>query len=129
MKRVVAIIILQLVGILGIMAQNNGGAKSAEIEFERLNYDFGTMALGGEKVSYEFRFTNTSKAPLIVTRTTNSCRCISVLTPKRPIKPGQQGVVKVTFDPNDKGVFNKAIDVYANIPGGRVTLLVTGVVK
>lgn len=129
MKRVVAIIILQLVGILGIMAQNNGGAKSAEIEFERLNYDFGTMELGGEKVSYEFRFTNTSEAPLIVTRTTNSCRCISVVTPKRPIKPGQQGVVKVTFDPNDKGVFNKAIDVYANIPGGRVTLLVTGVVK
>lgn len=129
MKRLLTIIALQLVSIVGIMAQTDSKSESAGIEFESLSHNFGVMSQGGEKVVYEFAFTNQSDGPLIITRTTNSCRCISVVAPKRPIKPGQKGVIRVTFDPKDRGVFNKAIDIYANIPGERVTLLVTGEVK
>lgn len=100
--------------------------KGASIAFESLNHDFGTLTQGGEKVSYDFVFTNDGDAPLVITRTTTSCRCISIKTPKRPIKPGEKGSISVTFDPHDEGVTNKAIDIYANIRGTKLTLFVRG---
>lgn len=129
MKRLFITTLLILISLAGVYAQAEEVTKSSALEFKSLNHDFGTMTQGGEKVSYEFVFTNNSEGPVVITRTANSCRCISVVAPKRPIKPGAQGGIRVTFDPKDKGVFNKAIDVYANIPGGRLTLLVTGEVK
>lgn len=129
MRRFLGILVALLLGLTAAVAQTDGNEPQEGVVFERLHHDFGVMNQGGERVSYEFRFTNHSEAPLIITRTTNSCRCISVSSPKRPVGPGESGSVKVTFDPKDRGVFNKSIEVFANIPGGRVTLLVSGEVK
>ena len=129
MKRHLAIALFLLAGLAGTMAQSKGGAKGQSLRFEVANYDFGVMEQGSAKRSHEFVFVNDGQGPIVITRTANSCRCISVETPKKPIQPGDKGVVKVTFDPKDKGVFNKAIEVYANIPSRRVTLLVGGEVK
>lgn len=98
----------------------------AVMEFVELNYDFGTLEQGSEKVSHEFKFTNEGVAPLIITRATTTCRCLSVSTPKRPVRKGESGKVVVTYDPKDVGVFNKTIDLHANIEGGVLTLFVTG---
>lgn len=130
MKHLLAIATLMLLLLpQSLRAQSNKGSGLTAIAFQELSHNFGTMEQGSEKVSYEFYFTNEGEGPLIITRTENSCRCISVTAPKRPIKPGSSGVITVTFDPKDKGVFNKAIEVYANIAGRRITLLVTGEVK
>ncbi|MBO5692791.1 MAG: DUF1573 domain-containing protein [Tidjanibacter sp.] len=130
MKRVLLITSMLLLLLTeGLMAQSDKSSGLTAIGFKELSHDFGTMEQGSEKVSYEFEFTNEGAGPLIITRTENSCRCISVAAPKRPIKPNGTGVITITFDPKDKGVFNKAIEIYANIPGRRITLLVTGEVK
>lgn len=105
---------------------DNEDIQGARILFERLNHNFGTLTQGSQKVSYDFHFTNEGDAPLIITRTTTSCRCITIKSPKRPIRPGEKGVLSVTFDPRDVGVTNKAIDVHANIPGGKITLFIRG---
>lgn len=101
----------------------------AEIVFEQLNHNFGVLQQGGEKVKHTFEFTNTGTAPLLITRTTTSCRCITIKAPKRPVMAGDKGTVEVIYDPKDVGVFNKSIEIHANIEGGYVTLFVTGEVK
>ena len=127
MKRMImlTIFLLTLFGVIGAKKQLEG----AEITFEQLSHNFGTLQQRGEKVTHLFEFTNTGTAPLIITRATTSCRCISVKHPKRPVKAGQKGVIEVTYDPKDVGVFNKGIDIHANISGGTITLFVTGVVE
>lgn len=103
--------------------------QGPQMRLEVASHDFGTMQQGGEKVSFDFEFTNDGTAPLIITNAKNSCRCISVTYPKRPVKAGDKGVVKVTFDPKDKGVFHKAVEIHGNLTGGHLTLIVKGEVK
>lgn len=98
----------------------------AEMELESISYNFGTLEQGSQKVTHEFEFTNSGIAPLVITKATTSCRCVSVNTPKRPVRTGEKSKIIVTFDPKDVGVFNKTIELHANIPGGILTLLVTG---
>lgn len=127
MKRFMLLTLLILTLINFLSGQNR--STTAEITFEQLSHNFGTLAEGGEKVTHLFEFTNTGEAPLVVTRTKTSCRCITTKTPKRPIKAGSKGTIEVTYDPKDVGVFNKGIEVHANIEGGYITLFVTGEVK
>lgn len=127
MKKVMllTLIILTLINLFSAKGEN----KIAAMTFEQLSHNFGTLAEGSERVTHLFEFTNTGNAPLVVTRTKTSCRCISTKTPKRPIKAGAKGTIEVTYDPKDVGVFNKGIEVHANIEGGYITLFVTGEVK
>ncbi len=96
------------------------------MEFEHLNHNFGTLIQGSPKVTHEFEFTNNGVAPLLVTRTTTSCKCIHISAPKRPIRKGEKGKIVVSYDPKDVGVFNKSIEIHANIEGKVLTLFVTG---
>ncbi len=127
MKRIMllTLIILTLIGLLS--AKNK--TTEAVMTFSHLSYNFGTLEQGGDKVTHLFEFTNEGEAPLVITRTTSSCRCISIKAPKRPVRSGDKGVIEVSYDPKDVGVFNKGIDIHANIEGGYITLFVTGEVK
>ena len=115
------LLLLTLLNLLQPQTKNG-----ATMEFVELNYNFGTLEQGSEKVTHEFDFTNEGIAPLIITRATTSCRCIQITTPKRPVRKGESGKIIVTYDPKDVGVFNKAIDLHANISGGVLTLFVSG---
>ena len=127
MKRIMllTLIILTVLSYLGAKPKSNG----AEITFEELSHNFGSLDRGGEKVSHLFEFVNTGTAPLVITRAKTSCRCITIKHPKRPVMAGDKGTVEVIYDPKDVGVFNKSIEIHANIEGGYVTLFVTGEVK
>ena len=128
MKRRVMLLTLIILTLINILS---GQSKStiAEMTFEQLSHNFGTLEQGGKKVTHLFEFANTGEAPLVITRTKTSCRCISTKTPKHPIKSGTKGVIEVSYNPKDVGVFNKSIDIHANIEGGYITLFVTGEVK
>lgn len=129
MKRVL-LLTLTILTLIGLVSANTRDKEAkAEMTFAQLNYDFGTLPHKGDKVTHLFEFTNTGSAPLIISRTTTSCRCITIKAPKRPVRSGESGNIEVTYDPKDLGAFNKAIDIYANIPGGYITLFVKGVVE
>ncbi len=84
------------------------------IEFEKDFYDFGKI-IQGEKVSYSFKFTNTGKSDLIISKVTTSCGCTVGDYPRIPIKPGKTGNVEVKFDSeNRRGFQNKTITVLSN---------------
>ncbi len=90
----------------------NANAPVMKFEFE--NHDFGKVK-AGDKVTYEFKFTNTGQSPLIISTATASCGCTVPEWPKAPIQPGQGGKIKVTFDSaNKEGLQDKQITVTAN---------------
>lgn len=97
---------------------NSASGKSEEglpiISFEKDIHDFGKV-IQGEKVSFGFKFKNTGKADLIIAQVNTSCGCTVPKFPKTPIKPGEENVITVMFDSQDrKGVQNKAITVVSN---------------
>ena len=87
---------------------------AAVLAFDQTSYNFGTIKQG-EKVHYDFKFKNTGKTPLIVSNATASCGCTVPETPKDPIAPGKEGVIKVVFDSTGKtGMQDKVITVTSN---------------
>jgi len=84
------------------------------MKFEKETYDFGKIKQG-DKVTYDFKFTNMGKSPLIITAAVATCGCTTPEYPKTPVKPGEGGVIHVTFDSAGKqGLQDKMITITAN---------------
>jgi len=89
-------------------------ADAPTMKFEKETHDFGKIKRG-DKVTYDFKFTNTGKSPLIITDATATCGCTKPEWPKTPVKPGEAGTIHVTFDSAGKmGLQDKQITVTAN---------------
>jgi hypothetical protein len=96
------------------IASETSPADAAAFKFEKESFDFGQIT-DGEKVSYDFKFTNIGKSPLIITSATATCGCTVPEYPKEPIAPGAEGIVKVVFDSTGKpGMQNKVVTITAN---------------
>ncbi|WP_316815607.1 DUF1573 domain-containing protein [Pedobacter nyackensis] len=103
--------------------------EEAVMNFEDENYDFGKITQG-EKVSYSYKFKNVGKSPLIILNATATCGCTVPEVPKEPIKPGDEGEIKVVFDSNGKmGMQDKVITVTSNAQPSIASLHMTGEVK
>lgn len=89
-------------------------ADAPKVQVEKATYEFGTIKQG-EKVTYTFRFKNTGKTPLIITNATATCGCTQPEYPTAPIKPGEDGEIKVTFDSTGKlGLQDKIVTITSN---------------
>ncbi|MEG1617739.1 MAG: DUF1573 domain-containing protein [Bacteroidales bacterium] len=123
MKRILSLSTLLLIAIVSVMAQNNKPA----ITFDTTSHDFGNFDESIGKVTTEFKFTNSGKAPLLITRTAASCGCTTPEYPKEPIAPGKSGTIKVTYNAKGRpGVFQKTIYVMSNAEPEKSTLIIKG---
>lgn len=102
--------------------------NQADITFDKEVNDFGIVPQG-TPASYTFYLKNTGKEPLIITNAQASCGCTTPDWTKEPIKPGQKGFVKATYNAASVGPFNKSITVTSNAKRGNVTLYIKGEVK
>ena len=102
--------------------------NQAEITFEKEVNDFGIVPQG-TPASYTFVFRNTGKEPLIITNATASCGCTTPEWTKEPIKKGDKGFVKATYNATAAGAFNKSLTVLSNAKRGTVVLTIKGEVK
>lgn len=85
-----------------------------EITFDKTEHDFGTI-IEGETVEYTFRFTNTGKAPLIITNVFADCGCTVPQFPKEAIEPGKSENIQVKFNSTDKsGENRKKVTIESN---------------
>ena len=84
--------------------------KAQEISFEKEIHDFGTFEQNGNG-TYEFKFTNSGDAPLIISNSKGSWGCTVPVWPKEPIAPGESNVIKVKYDTKRIGAFNKSITI------------------
>jgi len=99
---------------VGNTASKVAPADAAVLTFEREIYDFEKIKQG-EKVQHEFKFKNTGKSPLIISNATATCGCTIPETPKEPILPGKEGVIKVVFNSEGKmGMQDKVVTVTSN---------------
>lgn len=103
--------------------------NKAEFKFEQIEYNYGTIKQG-DKVDYEFVFTNVGKEPLIISSANGSCGCTVPEWPKEPIKNGEKGRIKVTFNSAGKqGMQDKTITINSNAVTNPVVLHIKGNVE
>lgn len=119
MKRTIFILVIFLSGFL--MAQE------PVMTFEKTVHDFGKIKKG-KPVSVEFVFTNTGKAPLILSEPRSNCGCTVPSYPKEPIMPGQKSKIVVTYDAEAEGNFTKQVTVFSNAENSPIVLVVKGTV-
>lgn len=105
--------------------ENNGENTSAEISFEKTEHNFKKI-ISGERVEYSFRFTNTGDAPLIITGIRSGCGCTVGDYPKDPLKPGEEGKIKVVFNSSGrKGFQSQSVSILNNTQESPKTLRIT----
>ncbi len=111
-----------------VAASDAAPQSLADIKFEKLVHDYGTIKQGGDG-NCEFKFTNTGKEPLILSNCQGSCGCTVPNCPKEPILPGKTGVIKVHYDTKRVGPINKSVSVQSNAKSGMMTLQIKGTVE
>jgi len=91
------------------------GVNAQSIKFTNGDtHDFGSVPCGPDAI-YEYEFTNTGAAPLIIQKCAGSCSCTKPTCPTQPIMPGQKGKINVHFETKDKdGAFNKSVFIKCN---------------
>lgn len=88
-------------------------SQAQEIQFIAATIDYGTIEKGSDP-HREFTFTNTGKAPLVISNAKSSCGCTVPSYPKEPIMPGEGGTIKVKYNTNNTGSFTKYITLTTN---------------
>jgi hypothetical protein len=104
-------------------------ANKPEFKFEKMEYNYGSIKQG-DKVDYEFVFTNVGKEPLIISSASGSCGCTVPEWPKEPIRKGEKGKIKVTFNSAGKqGMQDKTVTINSNAATNPVVLHIKGNVE
>src|SRR3569623_327638 len=91
-------------------AQDN---EKAEFKFNEEKHDLGKIPLG-TPVTTVFEFTNIGKEPLILSdvKPTSGCTIADFTT--TPVKAGEKGIIKITYNAAAVMPFNKTIVVTSN---------------
>lgn len=139
MKRV--LIAIFSVAVLASCTNSSGSSQPAtaatvtkenapKLKFDNESFDFGKITTG-DKVTHEYKFVNEGKLPLIISDSYATCGCTKPEWPHSPIKPGESGIIKVTFSSEGKsGLQDKMVTVVANtIPANTVVHLVGEVLE
>lgn len=125
MKKIISTLALSLMVSFVFAQAADQNPNAPKIEFEESVIDYGTIEQGadGKRV---FTFTNTGKEPLIITNAKGSCGCTVPSWPREPIAPGEKAEIKVKYDTNRMGPFQKSVTVNSNASNGTQLLRIKG---
>lgn len=99
------------------------------ITFDKTEHDFGEIE-NGTPVETVFSYTNTGKAPLVITNIKSSCGCtIPQDWSKEPLAPGASASFTVKFNGKGTNKVSKTITITANTEKGRETVKITAFIK
>ncbi len=130
MKNLLFSFVLLMFTAFTVNAQNSETPAQAdpnapEISFEKTVHDYGTIFQASDGAC-EFKFTNTGKEPLILSKPQSSCGCTIPTWPQEPILPGKSDVIKVTYNTRSIGPINKTVTILSNAKTSRVVLQIKG---
>lgn len=117
--------------LLGCIATSFAQTKQAEIKFEKVLYNFGKFSEKEPVQKCVFKFTNTGTAPLVINQAVASCGCTIPTYTKTPVKPGESGEIKVTYNGKGSfpGHFKKTITVRTNGATEMTRLYIEGTIE
>jgi len=99
--------------------------NKAEFKFAEEKHDFGKVPQG-KPVTTEFTFTNIGTEPLILTEVKPTCGCTIADYTKTPVKHGDKGIIKITYNAAVEAPFNKTIVVTSNAKTPTKYLVIVG---
>ncbi|PCI00761.1 MAG: hypothetical protein COB81_08405 [Flavobacteriaceae bacterium] len=130
MKKLFALLFIGFITI-GAIAQEKTTAtvdpNAPVFEFESVVIDYGKIEYKADGLR-TFKFKNTGKSPLIISRIQSSCGCTTPKKPEGPIMPGETGEIDVKYATNRVGGFSKTITVYSNATEKMKRLRIKGIV-
>lgn len=129
MKKFLSFIVMCLATVTLAMAQQaKTKTDGPSIKFEKTTHNFGTFSEATSTQKCVFTFTNVGKSPLIINQAIGSCGCTVPTYTKAPIRPGEKGEIKVTY--NGRGLypghFKKMVTVRTNGDPSMVRLYIEG---
>ncbi|MDR0659639.1 MAG: DUF1573 domain-containing protein [Prevotellaceae bacterium] len=131
MKKVLSILVCALMVSTVTVAQEQEKTdeKKGTISFEKTVHDFGEVKEEIGKATYEFEFTNTGEAPILISNVTATCGCTVPSWTKEPVLPSKKGSVTVGYSTIGRiGLFVKSLTVINNGDSGNITLQIKGTV-
>lgn len=100
-----------IVSVLGLAVSL--GMSAQRISFEKTTVNAGTT-LWQKPVTAVFKFTNKEREPLLVREVDAGCGCMTPEWTSRALMKGEAGEIRVTYDAQLLGHFDRYIDVYTN---------------
>lgn len=111
MKTIFVFILSMMIGVQFITAQDQAQVAAVKtITWNETTHDFGKVNLS-EPANFEFTFKNTGTTPVVISNVRSSCGCTATEYTKEPVKPGESGKVKATYNSARVGSFNKTVTV------------------
>ena len=99
-----------------------------DVSVDQKVLDFGSFPKE-DKQEHSFVLTNTGKNLLVVHDIVTSCGCTQVEYKKSPVRPGETLELKVSYEAEESGFFNKTLTVYCNAENSPLRLMVRGSAK
>lgn len=125
MKTLFSVLFLAFALVLQLQANAQSADSTLIIKFASTVHDYGTIEQGSDG-SCNFVFTNTGQTPLVLSNVRASCGCTVPTWPREPVLPGKDGTIKVVYNTNLIGSFNKSISVNSNAKNKEVILNIKG---
>jgi hypothetical protein len=122
MKKIILICAVVLGFAFTASAQDN---QKPEFKFNEEKHDFGKIPQG-KPVTTEFVYTNIGEEPLILTNVQPTCGCTVADYTKAPVKKGDKGVIKITYNAAVPAPFSKSIVVTSNAKTPQKYLTIVG---
>jgi len=104
--------------------------NAPDMTFENETIDYGTIDQGADGMR-TFKFKNSGKSPLIISEVKGQCGCTTLPDgwPKDPIMPGASGTIKVKYDTQKTGSFDKKVTITSNAKTASKQVTIKGVIK
>lgn len=99
--------------------------KQTQVSVSQTVVDFGKFSMQENK-EHRFALTNTGNNVFVVQDVITSCGCTKVEYSKEPVRPGGTMEVKVIYEADEPGRFNKNVTVYCNAKDSPLQLTIKG---
>jgi hypothetical protein len=92
--------VVPLIGALLLVGVSPGRTLPGTAPSIRFEQEVATLRpmLEGDSVDVSFAFSNQGTEPLVIHDTATSCGCTTADYPQRPLRTGEQGAIRTTFD-------------------------------